>query len=85
MCRCSACVFLDNTSMITPPCDAHDGCIHILVCCVCFRLQYVGPELDDPSTAECMQFLQQIGRENWKAFAAKVPQVGWTCTCAEQV
>lgn len=42
----------------------------------CCCLQYVGPELDDPSTSDCMQFLQQLGRENWKAFASKKPQVG---------
>jgi hypothetical protein len=39
-------------------------------------LQYVAPELDDPSSNECMQFMQQVGRENWKAFAHKKPQVG---------
>jgi hypothetical protein len=38
-------------------------------------VQYVGPELDDPSSSECMQFMQQVGRENWKAFANKKIQV----------
>lgn len=51
----------------------------VLVCPVCAAvclLQYVGPELDDPSSNECMQFMQRVGRENWKAFANKKPQVG---------
>jgi hypothetical protein len=47
--------------------------------------QYVGPELDDPSSNECMQFMQRVGRENWKAFANKKPQVGCFVAAAARV
>lgn len=50
----------------------------VLFCCCDpppWHVQYVGPELDDPSSNECMQFMQRVGRENWKAFANKKVQV----------
>lgn len=67
-------------------------CLPCLLCCALSFLQYVGPELDDPSSSECMQFMQRVGRENWKAFANKKPQVRpgsmhWSsepCTLAQQ-